>query len=178
MADPGSLHSVQVTSGRKTAVVTAFGRYLEELRGRRKRPQVSRMLWDWYQVKCEPSMLGHYEKGRVMSPDPVVLVGLAKLYDSDVERLIAVLKADREAHRNGRELGRADVDRILQEVDSTRARQAAAAASHLAEARQHLFKYSAEFIELANRFEPAATVQAEATPQRAAGGRRRSRVRP
>lgn len=163
-----------MTSGKKTPIVKAFGRHLATLRGQRKRSQVSRVLWDLHQVKCDPSTLGHYEKGRVVSPDPVVLLGLAKVYDSDVERLITLLKADRAAHTNGRDLARLEVDKVLQEVGVTHATQAAAA-SRLAEVHHELTRHVAQLGELAARLEPAFAPEAEAVTRRAPSPRHSAR---
>lgn len=112
---------------KRPVVVRAFGKRLKGLRGRLSRQQVVNKLKN-LKVTLDPSTLHQYEHGTVAAPDPVVLMGLAAIYRTDIRELVAVLAANR-ADRN---ISDADVGAILQQV-RTSDHENAAAALRLAE---------------------------------------------
>ncbi len=80
--------------------LTAFGEFLAGFRsaraGRRRvsREQISRQLKN-LGVPLGGSTLAQYEKGWVWAPDPGVLWGLSRIYETPVDEIIQALKANR-----------------------------------------------------------------------------------
>jgi transcriptional regulator with XRE-family HTH domain len=77
--------------------LTAFGSVLRQLRDARalSTGQVEKRLQAGG-TRLGRSTISQYEQGAVWAPDPVVLAELARLYRTDVEGLIATLKANRQ----------------------------------------------------------------------------------
>jgi hypothetical protein len=80
--------------GRHT-VVPAFGAHLRALRGPQSRGVVCRRLEELVGVRFDRSTLLRYEAGEVLTPDPLVLWGLARIYLVPLEDLLVRLHADR-----------------------------------------------------------------------------------
>jgi transcriptional regulator with XRE-family HTH domain len=99
--------------------------------------------------------LWQYEQGTVAAPDPVALMRLAEIYDTDIASLISVLAANR---RNPN-LTEAEVHTILQDVRETHGTNAAAAA-HLAELTDEIRIIGTELIGLTARAEAIVRGQA------------------
>ncbi len=76
--------------------LAAFGTLLRELRGQRSVQQVVDRLQSRMGVTTGTETLYPYEYGRIERPDPVILWGLAELYNVPFAGLVAVLKANRE----------------------------------------------------------------------------------
>lgn len=75
----------------------AFGAWLESKRNAAKktREQISIKLGD-LGVPLGGSTLAQYEHGRVWAPDPGVLWGLARIYNSSLDEVVALLRANRQ----------------------------------------------------------------------------------
>lgn len=101
---PANLFRVQKKRSRNPAL-RAFGRYLEKLRGKRSREQISLRLQELH-VPLGGSTLAQYEKGTVWAPDPGVLWGLASIYGVRLSDVILRLRANRSEHRAGHIRGR------------------------------------------------------------------------
>jgi len=80
-------------------VVPTFGAYLKQLRGKTSRGKICEQLTKHYPgLKLDRSTLLQYERGTVLSPDPAILGGLARLYRVPLDDLIVHLIRDRSAH--------------------------------------------------------------------------------
>lgn len=142
----------QMQQPKRPVVVNAFGNWLQELRGRLSRQQVINRLKK-YDVTLDPSTLHQYEHGRVAAPDPVVLLGLAEIYRTDIAEIISVLAAN----RGNPKLSENEVTQVLQAVRASRHVQAAAA-TRLDELQGTLRTVAGEIFRLA---EAAAGVGAD-----------------
>lgn len=99
----------------RVVVVGAFGNYLrsfrEALPTKTSVESVAQTLrgrgWP-----ADDSALRSYEYGWIERPDPVLLLGLAEYYKTDIVEIISVLKANRE----NRELTENSVQQILQSL--------------------------------------------------------------
>lgn len=99
MHGPVAIRSFLLDKGksRRPVVVAAFGARLGELRGEKSAEIVVRQMGQ-LGVTLTASTLYQYEAGTVNAPDPGVLWALAKIYQVDLDDLIALLVAE----RNGR----------------------------------------------------------------------------
>lgn len=139
---------------RKEVRVPAFGAFLKtcRLRSRKRPPSVEAVagaLRD-LAIRVNHATLRGYEYGWVDSPDPVVLVGLAKIYKVDHKCLVAVLAAN----RNQRDLSELDVERILRTVKQDTHAEAEAT-TRLAEIRERLADIGGEILKLVGEQAPA-----------------------
>lgn len=140
----------------KKVRVKAFGDYLKGCRERsRKRPPsvaaVATVLQD-QGIPINHATIRGYEYGWADRPDPVVLVGLARLYKIDVQSLVAVLAEN----RRDRNLSEIDVERILRSVTKT-SHAEAEAATRLAELREKLYDVGKDLLDLAGEQAPATS---------------------
>lgn len=78
----------------RNPTLRAFGERLTELRGTASREQISIKL-EKLGVPLGGSTLAQYEKGAVWAPDPGVLMGLAKIYNEELQDLLTLLVASR-----------------------------------------------------------------------------------
>ena len=81
----------------KMPPLTAFGAVLQSLRNRRSltTAQVETALTKGA-AKLGRSTVSQYEQGAVWAPDAVVLAEMARIYRSDLNGLVALLKANRQ----------------------------------------------------------------------------------
>lgn len=159
----------------RPVVVMAFGKWLQGLRGKLSRQQVVNRL-DTHGVKLDPSTLHQYEHGTVAAPDPVVLLELSELYQTDLRQVVSVLRSNRANPK----LKDEEVEQVLREVAQLRDDDAAAAA-RLAELKEGIRFISAELFELIERATPPSggkTTSDRANPARPAKGARGDRRLP
>lgn len=78
----------------KDRPAAAFGTLLKELRGNRSVETVVRLIRERSQIDTTQGTVSAYEQGYHLSPNPVVLWGLAVAYGVWIEGLIAVLLAN------------------------------------------------------------------------------------
>lgn len=133
----------------KTVKVRAFGLYLKRCRQETwgKTPSVEgvvRALRDRLDIAVDDATLRGYEYGWVDRPDPVVLSGLAALYKTDVECVIAVLKANRRK----KDLSAEEVEQVLRAVTDLR-NENAGAATRLEEMHVRIVEVGTALLDLA-----------------------------
>jgi transcriptional regulator with XRE-family HTH domain len=95
----------------KMPQLKAFGDRLRALRGKRTRAQIAIRLND-LGVPLGDSTLAQYENGNVWAPDAGVLWGLSEIYGEPLERLLELLRRERN-----QALGRPIRDLIRHEPD-------------------------------------------------------------
>lgn len=135
-------------AGGKRVRVGAFGAYLRDCRerSRKKVPSVEGVateLRNKYGVDVDDATLRGYEYGWVERPDPVVLLGLAQIYKTDIRCFITVLAANRKTPN----LSAIEVERILRHL-STIGHDEAGASARLAELQEQVFEIGTALIAL------------------------------
>jgi transcriptional regulator with XRE-family HTH domain len=100
MSSSGDDAPTQPPKRERPVVVPEFGNLLVDLRGKRSRGLVVRILLDSYALKLDDTSLLQYERGTVAAPDPAILWALSRIYGADFEELISALVME----RTGREV--------------------------------------------------------------------------
>lgn len=160
---------------RKAEPLIGFGAYLEKLRGARSQGQVLIKLRA-LDIQCSPAALSRYESGERDKPDPLILWGLARIYEIDVERLILALHANQLARAKGQSFGLRDVENVLHGTAShKRTRGVDAAEADLAWKR--IGELATELLQVSGtRGATNAAGQAPTTRRKSAAGTPHSRV--
>lgn len=133
---------------KKKIRVPVFGKFLTSLRLALRPGRMTSVEWVARQLRqanvvVDDTTLRGYEYGWVDRPDPVVLLGLARIYKTDLHVLIAVL----DANRQNKELSEFELERVLREA-SDRSRVETAAADRLEEIKGRLRQVRADIGEL------------------------------
>lgn len=137
-------------SPKKEVKVPMFGQYLksrrEESRPGRSAPSVEAVARQLRaaDITVDDTTLRGYEYGWVDKPDPVVLLGLAQIYKTDIHLFIAVLAANRLKF----DLSPFELERVLRDA-ADRSHVETAAAARLAEVNQRLRQIGLELLEFA-----------------------------
>jgi hypothetical protein len=137
----------EAEKGKKRPKVPRFGQYIKAQRELTRRHQsveaIARDL-NAQGIDADAGTLRGYEYGWVDKPDPIVLLGLARLYKTDIHKLIAVLAANRQRP----DLSDLELAQVLRDADE-HSRVQTSAASRLAEVEGRLEEIAADLIELA-----------------------------